>query len=171
MSKIICDVCGTSYPESATQCPICGCVRSVDARVVAGSTNDVEAQSSGTYTYVKGGRFSKANVKKRNKGMAVTPVETTRQDMPDARENGKKDVGIVITTVFLLLAIVAVVIYIAVRFFGPVLFGDDKDIVKPPVNNAQLWKPRRKPLPQFPVKRLFCLRQKSLLKQRAQHCF
>lgn len=135
MSKIICDVCGTSYPESATQCPICGCVRSVDARVVAGSTNDVEAQSSGTYTYVKGGRFSKANVKKRNKGMAVTPAETTQQDMPDARESGKKDVGIVITTVFLLLAIVAVVIYIAVRFFGPVLFGDDKDIVKPPVNN------------------------------------
>ena len=25
MSKIICDVCGTRYPDSAGQCPICGC--------------------------------------------------------------------------------------------------------------------------------------------------
>ena len=27
MSKIICDVCGTSYPDTAEQCPICGCSR------------------------------------------------------------------------------------------------------------------------------------------------
>ena len=25
MSKIICDICGTSYPDTADQCPICGC--------------------------------------------------------------------------------------------------------------------------------------------------
>ena len=43
MSKIICDVCGTSYQDSATQCPICGCVRPIDARVVAGSTEEQEA--------------------------------------------------------------------------------------------------------------------------------
>lgn len=27
MSKIICDICGTTYPETAEQCPICGCSR------------------------------------------------------------------------------------------------------------------------------------------------
>ena len=27
MSKIICDICGTSYPETADCCPICGCTR------------------------------------------------------------------------------------------------------------------------------------------------
>ena len=27
MSKIICDVCGTSYPDTADCCPICGCPR------------------------------------------------------------------------------------------------------------------------------------------------
>ena len=41
MSKIICDVCGTSYPETATQCPICGCVRSSDSVAVAGDAGDV----------------------------------------------------------------------------------------------------------------------------------
>ena len=31
MSKIICDVCGTSYPDTAEQCPICGCSRDAAA--------------------------------------------------------------------------------------------------------------------------------------------
>lgn len=66
MSKIICDVCGTSYPESATQCPICGCVRPAEVVTVSSEGNPVEMPTSGTYTYVKGGRFSKSNVKKRN---------------------------------------------------------------------------------------------------------
>ena len=30
MSKIICDVCGTRYPESSNQCPICGCVHDAE---------------------------------------------------------------------------------------------------------------------------------------------
>lgn len=31
MSKIICDICGTSYPETAQCCPICGCSRDLSA--------------------------------------------------------------------------------------------------------------------------------------------
>ena len=27
MSKIICDICGTVYPESSENCPVCGCSR------------------------------------------------------------------------------------------------------------------------------------------------
>ncbi len=119
MSKIICDVCGTSYPETATQCPICGCVRPGDAVTVAGDTNEKDTVSTGTYTYVKGGRFSKANVKKRNKGK--TGEQTPVADQSDASGQGqeKKDTGIVIAILAVLLAIVAVVIYIAIRFFAP----------------------------------------------------
>ena len=35
MNKIICDVCGTDYPETAAQCPICGCA-SAGAQTAAG---------------------------------------------------------------------------------------------------------------------------------------
>lgn len=31
MSKIICDICGTSYPDTADCCPICGCSRDMAA--------------------------------------------------------------------------------------------------------------------------------------------
>ena len=115
MSKIICDVCGTSYPETATQCPICGCVRPGDVIAVSGDTVEPEASASGTYTYVKGGRFSKANVKKRNQGVpAPILIEQPDESVPSEPQKG---LGLVITVIALLLAIVAVVVFIALRFF------------------------------------------------------
>lgn len=88
MSKIICDICGTSYADSATQCPICGCVRPAQPQPVP----DEQSQGGG-YTYVKGGRFSKANVKKRTAGNKAEPQN---------EKNGKKG------TVLLLIAIILV---------------------------------------------------------------
>lgn len=128
MSKIICDVCGTSYPETATQCPICGCVRSVDAKVVAGSTNEAESQAINTYAYVKGGRFSKANVKKRNSGKQPASNETSARPQPTGRQDDKKEIGVVITTIALLLAIITVVAYIVVKLVIPTLFVDQKPV-------------------------------------------
>ena len=117
MSKIICDVCGTSYQESATQCPICGCVRPADARVVAGSTDVQETASRGEYTYVKGGRFSKSNVKKRNNG--IQPEVTSNTELSGENEPKKKsNAALVVAVCLLLLAIVGVVIYIALHFFA-----------------------------------------------------
>ncbi len=124
MSKIICDVCGTSYPETASQCPICGCVRSVDARIVAGDTNDAETEATRSYSHVKGGRFSKANVKKRNHGKPVASVEESPQDPQRTQEDGKKETGIIITTLVVLLIILAVVVYIVLNFFVPNLLQD-----------------------------------------------
>ena len=40
MRKIVCEVCGTSYPETASACPICGSARSVDARIFVDDSGD-----------------------------------------------------------------------------------------------------------------------------------
>mgnify|MGYP003305877712 CR=1 FL=1 len=135
MSKIICDICGTSYPETAKQCPICGCVRPGDVQRV---TNEINADENGAsgYTHVKGGRFSKSNVKKRNKATAkenntktnntkVTPaVESVSEKEP---HNNR---GLAVVAVILLLAIIGVVIYIAMGFFDNIA-GTVKDPSKP----------------------------------------
>lgn len=34
MGKVICDICGTSYPDTADQCPICGCTRESAAQML-----------------------------------------------------------------------------------------------------------------------------------------
>ena len=99
MSKIICDICGTSYPENAKQCPICGCVRPGDVQRV---TNEVanEGNVSTGYTHVKGGRFSKSNVKRRTRRPAPTekPAKEKRNDKNNDSDSAAAR-GLVITAI------------------------------------------------------------------------
>ena len=79
MNKIVCDVCGTSYPETAVQCPICGTAKTDSAKTTTGGESG--------YAYVKGGRFSHANVRKRNAGKkelprVVAPVKPQKEPKP-----------------------------------------------------------------------------------------
>lgn len=104
MSKIICNVCGTSYPDSSTQCPICGCVRPADS--VAVSEND---QESGSYTYVKGGRFSKSNVRKRSHGKPDT-------EQGEKKPVNKKIVGLSVVLVCLAIIVALMVVFIVSYF-------------------------------------------------------
>lgn len=85
MNKIVCNLCGTSYPDTEAQCPICGTAKSDSNK----STTGGEAG----YAYVKGGRFSKANVRKRNAGQkdlprVVAPVKP-KKEAPVAKPEKK----------------------------------------------------------------------------------
>lgn len=124
MSRVICEVCGTAYPEASNQCPICGSVRPADAQGV--SYNDNAPASGRPYQQVKGGRFSKANVQKRNSSSQGGSFSKSAKQAPSAqkapsnqRKKKKKansNRGLVITILVLLLAIVAVIAYIIIRF-------------------------------------------------------
>ena len=134
MNKVICDVCGTDYPESAAQCPICGCARA-GGQASSVPLENGEAEKS-AYTYVKGGRFSKSNVRKRLKASQVQEsriVDTgdhdelndSEQDEGQEERRGS-NLGLIIVIILLLLAIIAVSIYIAVSILG---IGDTTDPV------------------------------------------
>ena len=128
MNKIICDVCGTDYPETAAQCPICGCA-STGAQTAAGNET-ADAEEKAAYTPVKGGRYSKSNVRKRLKANQI-PYDSIpdsdpepeyeddeqQQDVEEEEEVGSNR-GLVAVVIILLLAIVAVATYIAVSIFG-----------------------------------------------------
>ncbi len=109
MSKVICDVCGTTYPETASACPICGCAKNTMEQTGADAA---QYEESGSYTYVKGGRFSKSNVRRRNK-KGKSSIAAQRAD----RESTNK--GLVVVVLLLLIAIIAVLGYIGVRFLFP----------------------------------------------------
>ena len=78
MSQTVCNVCGTSYPTTSTQCPVCGCTKNNSAM-----SEDMNLQETAGYAYVKGGRFSQANVRKRNSGRTLErvmePVQEPRE--------------------------------------------------------------------------------------------
>lgn len=106
MSKVVCYVCGSSYPEDLDQCPVCGFTQPVD------SSSDEEMDEI-YYTYVKGGRFSKSNVRKRNKEIqAENPA-------PVVDNKKKKNNGVAVFIPLLLLGILAIIAYILLRFFVP----------------------------------------------------
>lgn len=127
MSKIVCDVCGTSYPETATQCPICGCVHSLDSRTAPSvETEEINPTPVSNYTFVKGGRFSKANVKKRNNARKVEhpqPVEEPEEEEipvePVENKKQKTDKGLVVAFIVLLFSVLAMLTYILARFITP----------------------------------------------------
>ena len=110
MNKVICNLCGTSYPENAEQCPICG-----EAR----TTEVTETSNQGTYTYVKGGRFSKANVKKRNRSASIEDELIAESEEEEVSEPQKSNTGLIVVMVALLLAIILVAGYIVVQFVIP----------------------------------------------------
>lgn len=128
MSKVICDVCGTTYPETAAQCPICGSAKKSTAQTAAGDHD----QASG-YAYVKGGRFSKSNVRKRNK----KGQELERR--PAGDRSPKKDNAnavLIAIVILLVIAIIAVLGYMGIRVFlsgGPA--GDGSQTTKPTISD------------------------------------
>ena len=140
MNKVICDVCGTDYPETAAQCPICGCARSDCNQTSAGNTEPGAEER--TYTYVKGGRFSKSNVRKRLKAKQAPPVRISEPEYDDDdeddededEEEGRSNWGLIAIVILLLLAIIAVSSYIAIVHFG--LF-DQADPTKPSTSQTE----------------------------------
>ena len=120
MDKIICDVCGTEYPETEAQCPICGCAR---ADSVQSEAQDIQADVPADEEY-KGARFSKSNVNRRTRRPAANTNSTIEhnyvpeEDDDDEEDEPRSNVALIAIVVVLLLAIIAVSTYIAVSFFG-----------------------------------------------------
>lgn len=77
MSKVVCDICGTAYAETADQCPICGAAKTENTRPVA----EAEGEAAG-YAYVKGGRFSQSNVRRQNSGKQELPRQVEERKAP-----------------------------------------------------------------------------------------
>lgn len=125
MSKIICDVCGSDFPETAEQCPICGCARTDASREPVAQTM-TDGNETVAYNYVKGGRFSKSNVRKRLRAsqqyVQEQPEENGQEPDEDEDDYDEQDTGsnrgLVIVVILLLLAIIAVSTYIAVNYLG-----------------------------------------------------
>ena len=98
MNQIICDICGFEYEDTAEACPMCGYPR-----------QGAEKTAPVDRTKVKGGRFSKKNVKKRHKAQRKA-AEAVPEVPKEKKESSDKPLLVVIA--LLLVAIVLVSVYI-----------------------------------------------------------
>ena len=144
MSKIICDVCGTRYPESAEQCPICGCIRAAGAKTAADAIVMEEAQVP-EYNKVRGGRFSKSNVRKRNKKMVRYEMQAQKgkpkaaaEEIPDEYEEmeprKRSNTVLNVLLVIVIIALLLVTGYIAKEYFLPNFLASRETV--PPTETA-----------------------------------
>ena len=121
MNKIICEICGTVYPDNATLCPICGYPRNIGDSTQTPVT-EAAVVASQSPERVRGGKFSNSNVKKRNQPVQPQGHPTSRRapkqephepEKPASQDNR----ALVITVVVLMIAVVFVGVYIGLRFF------------------------------------------------------
>ena len=125
MSKIICDICGTTYQDTAPCCPICGCTRDAAASLLGDELLGEEIMDE---PRGRGGHFTASKKKKEifdfdevNTRQSAPP----REDEDDLGEEPEYDEGPQHNTaaVILLTALIAVLLlaagYLVVRYFLP----------------------------------------------------
>ena len=125
MSKIVCEICGTSYPETAESCPICGCSRDLSAEF-AGETSVEEA-------VVEAGAVSG----KKREIFDYDEVNPVRNDIPrndsaapvsqdgEEEEDSGSSTFLVVFLVILITALLVGAGFIFFKYFLPNMKGEE----------------------------------------------
>lgn len=137
MSKVICDVCGTAFPETDSHCPICGCTKSPTAQILH-EEPVVSADKPAGGAYAKGGRYAKNNTKRSATVSAPKTPERRRRNENKDQPSQESNKGLIAVVIVLLIAIVMVVVYIGVSVFLSGLTNQPNDNSKNPSIEATL---------------------------------
>ncbi len=131
MSKVICDICGTVYQDTAENCPICGYAQFPDVEL----TEEDLLMDEPLLTRNKGGRFEEANVKRQNKEIfdydRVNPQtdpdeeddEDDYEEDEEEDEETKSNTALVIVLVIVIMLLLAAIGFVFFKFFLPTLNG------------------------------------------------
>lgn len=131
MSKIICDVCGTSYPDTAEQCPICGCSRDAAADLLKDDLL-LDGEPKGGQS---GGRMSsqrrkeifdydEVNVDRQKKSRNDPPTFDDEEE--EYEEGGGSNTFVVILLTVLIAVLLMAAGFLFFRYLLPNM-GSDKD--------------------------------------------
>lgn len=134
MSKIICDICGTSYPDTAENCPICGCSRDAAADFLG---DDFTAEEATEEAKAKGGKFTN---KKKKEIFDFDEVNTTlieeevaeeenpyEEEEEEYEERRGHNTFVVILLTVLIVALLAAAGFLFVRYFLPNMNGGETE--------------------------------------------
>ncbi len=138
MSKIICDICGTTYQDTADCCPICGCTRDAAAALLG---DDLLEEETVEEPKAKGGRFSSKkkeifNYDEVNSELDENDEEEEEEDETsyDDEEEDEYEEGprhntfAVILLTVLIVALLAAAGFLFVRYFLPNMGGDEEPV-------------------------------------------
>lgn len=127
MSKIICDVCGTSYPDTAEQCPICGCSRDAAADMLREDTFLDTDLDSGRHASQKRKEIFDFDEVNSGKGKAARQAQTFDDEEEEYEEGGGGSNTLVVVLLTVLIAVLLMAAaFLFFRFFLPNMGGSNK---------------------------------------------
>lgn len=136
MSKIICDICGTTYQDTAECCPICGCSRSAatdllgDELLVDEIVEETKGKSAGSASRKKRQIFDYDEVNThRSEEVSEVEVDEDVYDEEDENDEGPRhNTFVVILLTVLIAALLIAAGFIFVRYFLPNM-GDKEETI------------------------------------------
>lgn len=128
MSKIICDICGTSYPDTADCCPICGCSKdAADSLLGADLLEQTADDGAETQEYPRKRKeifdYDEVNSDPEEEEVTYAETDYDEEEEEEEEEAPRQNtlVVIVLTVVIALLLMAAGFIF--VRYFLPNMGG------------------------------------------------
>ena len=126
MNKIICDICGTSYPDTADCCPICGCSRDAADGILGGDLLEQTAEETVQDSPRKRKEiFDYDEVNSEPEEEPVTYAQTDydgEEDEAEEEEPRQNTLVVIVLTVLIALLLMAAG-FIFVRYFLPNIGG------------------------------------------------
>ena len=131
MSKIICDICGTMYPDTADSCPICGCSRDAAADFLG---DDFLGEGVIEEPKGKGGKFTSKKKKEifdfdevnGELEEAVAEEENPYEEEEEEYEEGRgHNVFVVILLTVLIAGLLLAAGFLFFRYFLPGMSGEE----------------------------------------------
>lgn len=137
MSKIICDICGTSYPDSSECCPICGCSNATAAEILSADleNEDFMEQVNAVTAEPAAGTRKKEIFDFDEVNPEEEPDETDKEEENEAEEEDEEEdyddeeeeeeeaprhnTFVVILLTILIIALLGAAGFIFVRYFLP----------------------------------------------------
>ena len=120
MNKIICDICGTTYPETADCCPICGFARNTGEDMLAEDLlNDNAVDMGGQFTARKKEIFDydEVNAEPEDEEFEYEEDDEAYDDEEEEEEAPRHNTLLVILLTILIAGLLIVAGFVFVRFF------------------------------------------------------
>lgn len=134
MNKIICDICGTTYPDSSECCPICGCSANAASELLGAevSYDDFVEETKETVTTASAGSKKKEifDFDEVNTPESVEDADEEEdydEDEEEDDEAPRHNTFVVILLTILIVVLLGVAGFIFVRFFLPNM-GDKETV-------------------------------------------
>lgn len=132
MSKIVCEICGTTYQETAECCPICGCSGGSAADLLGDELlmeEAIEETNAASRKRKQIFDYDEVNTRKLEETSEVEVEEEDYDDDEEEEEAPRHNTFVVILLTVLIAGLLAAAGFIFVRYFLPNMGGGEQETV------------------------------------------